>query len=284
MKKVTLLIVLILFCSWQIVLAQKTITGKVTDAKDGTTLPGVSVLVKGTTAGTVTDMNGGYSFKVPANAQTLVFSYVGYTKIEVALGNQNIIDVALEPSAQQLQEVVVTALGIRKDVKRIGYSVQKVTARDLTKAAPPSLALGLMGKAAGVNVSQPNGVEGSSQRIVIRGNSSLLGNNQPLIVVDGIQMGDGRMGIAQSNGSGYDITKGSYSTPDLGGNQTDWGNPLNFINSDNIEDLSILKGPTAAALYGARGANGVILITTKKGGQKEGLGLEYSYSTRWNQA
>jgi len=284
MKKVTLLMALILFCSWQIILAQKTISGKVSDAKDGTTLPGVSVLVKGAGTGTITDLNGGYSLKVPANAQTLVFSFVGYTKIEVTIGNQSIIDVVLEPSAQQLQEVVVTALGIRKDVKRIGYSVQKVASRDLTKAAPPNLASGLMGKAAGVNVSQPNGVEGSSQRIVIRGNSSLLGNNQPLIVVDGIQMGDGRMGMSQSNGSGYDITTGSYSTPDLGGAQTDWGNPLNFISSENIEDMSILKGPTAAALYGARGANGVILITTKKGGQKEGFGIEYNYSTRWNQA
>lgn len=284
MKKVTLLMALIMFCSWQFVLAQKTITGTVKDAKDGSSIPGVNIVVKGTTAGTTTDLNGTYSLKVPANAEALIFSFLGYDEQEIAIGNQSVINVSLEVSAEQLEGVVVTALGIKKDVKRIGYSVQKVASKDLTKAAPPSLALGLMGKAAGVNVSQPSGIEGGSQRIVIRGNSSLLGNNQPLIVVDGVQMADDRMGMAQSNGSGYNISTGRYDTPDLGGTQTDWGGAMNFINSEDIEDINILKGPTAAALYGARGSNGVILITTKKGGQTDGFGLEYDYSTRWNKA
>ncbi len=275
---------LILFCSWQFVLAQKTITGIVTDANDGSVLPGVSVVVKGTTTGTVTDNNGAYSLKVPASATALLFSFIGYTQQEVVISGQSAINVTLQPAAEQLSEVVVTALGIKKDVKRIGYSVQKVASKDLSKAAAPNVAQGLMGKAAGVNVSQANGVEGGSQRIVIRGNTSLLGNNQPLIVVDGIQMSDGRMGLAQSNGSGFNIKTGLYETPDLGGTQTDWGSSLNFINNADIEDINILKGPTAAALYGSRGANGVILITTKKGGQAEGFGLEYNFSTRWNKA
>jgi iron complex outermembrane receptor protein len=284
MKKVTLLMALILFCSWQFVLAQKTITGKVIDASDGTSIPGVSVVVKGTTTGTLTDLDGIYSVKVPADAQSLEFSFLGYETKEVAIGNLTTIDVSLSVTAEQLEGVVVTALGIRKDIKRIGYSVQKVASKDLSKAAAPNIAQGLMGKAAGVNVSQPNGIEGGSQRIVIRGNTSLLGNNQPLIVIDGIQMADGRMGLAQNNGSGYNIKTGRYETPDLAATQTDWGSNLNFINSADIEDINILKGPTAAALYGARGSNGVILITTKKGGQTEGFGLEYNFSTRWNQA
>jgi len=276
---------LILFCSWQFVHAQKTVTGTVTDAKDGSAIPGVNIVVKGiSTTGSITDINGAYSLKLPANSQVLVFSFLGYETKEVTVGNQAIINVSLSVTAEILEGVVVTALGIKKDVKRVGYSVQKVATKDLVKAAPANLALGLMGKAAGLNVSQSSGIEGGSQRIVIRGNSSLLGNNQPLIVVDGIQMADSRMGLAQSNGSGYNISTGQYGLPDLGGTQTDWGSSLNFVNSADIEDVSVLKGPTAAALYGARGSNGVILITTKKGTQSDGFGLEYNYSTRWNQA
>ena len=272
------------FCVFASVYAQQLkVGGKVTDASTNETLPGVNVAVKGTGTGTATDGSGNYSISVNRGS-TLVFSFLGYTSQEIAVGNSATINVALVPSATQLNEVVVTALGIKKETRTIGYSVQKIPSAELTKVAAPSLAIALMGKAAGVNVIQPNGVEGSSQRIVIRGNSSLLGNNQPLIIIDGIQMSDGRMGLNQSNGSGYNIATGSYTTPDLGGTQNDWGNPLNFLNNEDIEDVNILKGPTAAALYGARGANGVMLITTKKSGQKDGFGLEYNFSTRWNQA
>jgi iron complex outermembrane recepter protein len=262
---------------------QLRISGRVTDASTNETLPGVNVAVKGSGTGTSTDGNGSYSISVNRGS-VLVFSFLGYASQEFAVGNTTTINVALQPEATALNEVVVTALGIRKDVKRIGFSVQKIGNQEIAKVAPPTLAVGLMGKAAGVNVTQPNGVEGGSQRIVIRGNNSLLGNNQPLIIIDGIQMSDGHMGLNQSNGSGYNIRTGSFGTPDLGGTQTDWGSSLNFINNADIEDVNILKGPTAAALYGARGANGVILITTKKTGSKDGFGLEYNYSTRWNKA
>ncbi len=262
---------------------QLRVSGKVTDSGTNETLPGVNVAVKGTTTGVATDANGNYSISVNRGS-VLLFSFLGYKPQEVTVGNTTTINVALVSEATELGEVVVTALGIRKETRTIGYSVQKINSPELTKASPPNIAHGLMGKAAGVNVTQPNGVEGSSQRIIIRGNSSLLGNNQPLIIVDGIQMSDGQMGLNQSNGSGYNIRTGSFSTPDLGGAQTDWGNPLNFLNNQDIEEVNILKGPTAAALYGARGANGVILISTKKGAQKEGFGLEYNFSTRYNTA
>lgn len=261
--------------------ATKTVSGVV--RSDSAVLPGVSVVQKGTAKGTVTDAEGKYTISVPSDA-SLVFSYIGYEAKEVKVGDQSVLDVVLISGATSLNEVVVTALGIRKEAKAIGYSVQKVNSDQLTKAAAPNIAQGLIGKAAGLNVSVPNGVEGGSQRIVIRGNNSLLGNNQPLIVVDGIQMSDGQMGMAQSNGNGYDVTKGTYGTPDLGAAITDWGNPLNNFNGDDIEDINVLKGPTAAALYGARGANGVILITTKKGVKKPGLGIDYNFSTRWNKA
>ncbi|MCU7547577.1 SusC/RagA family TonB-linked outer membrane protein [Chitinophagaceae bacterium LB-8] len=141
-----------------------------------------------------------------------------------------------------------------------------------------------MGKVAGLNITVPNGVEGSSQRVVIRGNNVLFGNNQPLYVVDGVPLSDGQMGLKQSDGTGFNVATASYGTPDVGGTQTDWGSRLNFINSEDIEDVNVLKGPTAAAMYGARGANGVVLITTKKGSKKSGFGVEYSFSTRFTKA
>lgn len=273
-----------LLLAMQVAWAQRTITGKITDASDGSPLPGVSIFVKGTSVGTASDVDGGYELVVPQNATTLVFSFLGYETKEILLGIENSVNVSLGSAASELDEVVVTALGIRKEVKKIGYSVQKLASNEIVKTSPPNLAQGLMGKAAGLNVSVPNGVEGGSQRIIIRGNTSLLNNNQPLIVIDGIQMSSGQLGLNQSNGTGYNIRNASFSTPDLGGTQTDWGTSLNSINSEDIEEINILKGPTAAALYGARGANGVILITTKKGAKRDGFGVEYSFSTRLNKA
>jgi iron complex outermembrane receptor protein len=230
LKKSCTLIVLAFFTFASVYAQQLRVSGKVTDASTNETLPGVNVAVKGSGTGTATDGSGNYSISVNRGS-VLVFSFLGYAPQEISVGTATTINVALQPEATQLGEVVVTALGIKKEARTVGYSVQKINAPELTKAAPPSIAHGLMGKAAGVNVTQPNGIEGGSQRIIIRGNNSLLGNNQPLIIVDGIQMGDGRMGLNQSNGSGYNIRTGSYSTPDLGGAQTDWGNPLNFLNN-----------------------------------------------------
>jgi iron complex outermembrane receptor protein len=243
----------------------QTITGKVTTASDGQPLPGVSVLVKGTSAGTTTDAGGQFSISA-ASGSTLIASFIGFQAKEVVIGNQTVIEIALVEDATQLGEVVVTALGIKRESKSIGYSAQKIEAREFTKASPPDLASGLMGKSAGLNISATNGVQGGSQRIVIRGNNSILGSNQPLIVIDGIQVTNDPIGGKQ--GKSDDVTS-----------PKDWGSFLNFLNPDEIEDITVLKGANAAALYGARGANGVILITNKRGGKKPGLGLDYNFST-----
>ncbi|HSC52354.1 MAG TPA: SusC/RagA family TonB-linked outer membrane protein [Phnomibacter sp.] len=263
---------------------QRTVTGKVAD-EQGAPVANASFLIKGTKTGGITDANGAFSISVDGNKVVIEFSAIGYETKAVSVGTSNSLAVVLAKSgAKDLEEVTVTALGIKKDTRKVGVSTQKVASQDLVKAAPPSIAEGLAGKVAGLNITVPNGVEGSSQKIQIRGNNVLLGNNQPLFVIDGVQMSDGRMGMTQSNGTGYDISQGTYTTPDLGGTIKDWGSPLNFINSEDIEDVNVLKGPTAAALYGARGANGVVLISTKKGAKRQGFGVEYTLNQRWTKA
>ncbi|SMO31786.1 iron complex outermembrane recepter protein [Solitalea koreensis] len=184
------------------------------------------------------------------------------------VGNKTNLQVVLEDDGKQLGEVVVTALGIKRDKKSLGYAQQTVKSEDITKAAPVDLAQGLMGKVAGLNISTANGLNDASSRIVIRGNNTLTRNNQPIIVVDGAIMDNNP--LDQSNTNSSDLST-----------QKDWGNYLSYLNMDNIENVSVLKGPNAAALYGARGANGVILITTKKGAPKKGLGIDYSYTTNY---
>lgn len=257
------------------------ISGTVT-GPDNTPLPFVSVTVEGTGRGTATDQKG--YFEMEANVgEVLVFSLVGHKTYKVRIeSNTSTLTVKLESNDGQMNEVVVTALGIKREAKQVGYSVQKIGAADITRTAPPNIVQGLMGKAAGLNVSVPNGIEGGSSRIVIRGNNSLIGNNQPLIVIDGIQIQDNPMGMDNKSGNYNPLDNKPPNSVDLG-TLKDWGSYLNFINSADIEDVNVLKGPTAAALYGARGANGVILITTKKGSKKAGLGIDYNFSTRWTE-
>ncbi len=257
-------LVLVLLMALSFPVLAQTITGKVTSK--GEVLPGVSVVVKGRTAGTITDSEGKFSLSVPDLQSTLVVSFIGYTTQNVPVAGRSVVDVELEEDTKQLNEVVVTALGIRREAKSIGYSAQKIASKDLVKASPPDIASGLMGKSAGLNISASNGVQGGSQRIVIRGNNSILGSNQPLIVIDGIQVQNDPVGGTQGKSS--DVTS-----------PKDWGSFLNFVNSDEVEDITVLKGANAAALYGARGANGVILITSKKGGKREGFGLDYNFSS-----
>jgi len=156
MKKVTLLMALILFCSWQFALAQKTITGTVTDAKDGSSIPGASVVVKGTTTGTTTDPSGKFSIKVNPE-QTLQISFIGYASVEVAVGSQTAIEIKLEPTAAQLSEVVVTAMGMSRNQKVLSYSVSTVSSKQLTNVAATNFGSALYGKAAGVRVSSAPG-------------------------------------------------------------------------------------------------------------------------------
>jgi len=268
MKKLTLLMALMLFCSWQVVFAQKTITGKVTDANNGTTLPGVNVVVKGTTTGTVTDMNGAYSLKVAANAQTLVFSFIGYTTKEEAIGTKTTIDISLAPSAELLDEVVVTALGISREKRALGYAVAQVNAKELTNTGSTNFGSALYGKAAGVRVSTAPGGATSAVNINIRGINSLSGTSVPIVVVDGIPIR-----VGESNNDGY------------WGDTRIRGNGLIDVNPEDIESLTILKGASACALYGSEGANGVVVITTKSGkGLKKGLGIEANVTYTVEQA
>lgn len=250
-----------------IAFAQQSVTGIVSDASGP--LKGVSVSIKGENAATQTDQNGTYSISV-VPGQILRFAMVGYVTKEVTVTSAKTINLSLEIQEGAIDEVIVTALGIKREAKSLGYSVQKVGGDDITNANAPNALVGAMGKVSGMNVSVPNGVEGSSQRVVIRGAASLTGTNQPLYVVDGMPLDN-----TPISSRGNDITKAN-------GAPQDWGSVLNFINPDDIEDMTILKGPTAAALYGARGGNGVVLITTKKGHLKDGFGIDYNYTFRSN--
>jgi TonB-linked SusC/RagA family outer membrane protein len=231
------------------------ITGKVTD-NNGNPLSGVNVTVKGTTRGTQTNAQG--DFSIEANkGEVLLISYVGYEIKEVQVGADKSVAVSLVLANQQMTEVVVTALGIKKERKSLGYSVTEVKGNELTQAREINVANSLVGKVAGVNVNSVSGGPGSSTSVIIRGVSSLSGNNQPLYVINGVPMNND----LNANNS-LDNTKGQYyNAPDL-------GDGIQNINPDDIETISVLKGAAASALYGSRAKAGVILITTKNGSGK----------------
>lgn len=233
------------------------ISGVVKD-NEGEPIIGANVLVKGTTTGVITDLDGRFNLKVPATNAILVISYIGYTSQEIKVNGQRQFNIALQPSAEDLGEVVVTALGLKRETKALGYSVQELKGSALTEARESNVMNSLSGKMAGVQVSRSgNGGMGSS-RIVIRGNNSLGGNNEPLVVVDGVPI---------NNFNGASTAGGEWGVSDS-------GNGLSDINPDDIESISVLKGAAAAALYGTRAGNGVLMVTTKKGGtQAKGLGI-----------
>ena len=234
--------------------AQQTVTGTVTGS-DGTGIPGVTVLEKGTGNGTITDIDGNYTIKVSSDA-TLVFSFVGMQSIEETVNGRSAIDVTMAENQIGLGEVVVTALGISKEKKSLGYAVTEVGSDEIATVKDHNAANSLVGKVAGVVVTQGTGGPGGGSRVIIRGNNSITGNNQPLVVVDGVPIDD----------SGINSGGSVYSSTVTGGGITD-------INPDDIESISVLKGPNAAALYGSRAGNGVLLITTKKGVRSRGLGI-----------
>lgn len=237
---------------------EQIISGTITD-ESGMPLPRVSVIEKGTTNGTASDFDGNYSIEVGPGA-VLIFSYVGFAAQEVPVGQQAQIDVQLVQELGALDEVVVTALGIKRDRKSLGYALQEVQGESLVEARENNLANAFTGKVAGLHVVRGSNGPASSSKIVLRGNNSLTGDNQPLIVVDGIPM---------------DNFTGS-SNNDFWNPAPDMGNGLGDLNPENIESMSVLKGASAAALYGSRAGNGVILITTKSGRAQEGLGITYS--------
>jgi TonB-linked SusC/RagA family outer membrane protein len=252
MRKLSFLLVILLLSAMQ-VLAQRTITGKVTSADDGNGIPGVTVLVKGTSQGVLTDLDGKYSINVPKDATALQFSFIGMTTQEIALTASNVLDVVMQSEAQNLEGVVVTALGITRDKKSLGYSTQELSGEEINNAKRTNFVDNLSGKLAGVQVKS-NGNMGGSTNVVIRGSSSMTGNNQALFVIDGVPVNNDN-----TNNAGQISGRSGY----------DYGNAASDIDPNDIESMSVLKGAAATALYGSRAANGVILITTKKGKKAE---------------
>jgi TonB-linked SusC/RagA family outer membrane protein len=252
------------------ILAQTQITGKVTAANDQSGMPGVAVLVKGTNTGVVTDIEGLFTINVPTGA-TLVFSSVGFKTQEVAIGNQTNITLSLEEDAENLSELVVTALGIKKEAKKLGYSTTTVAAEQLTENRTPNFINALSGKIAGVNISGLGTGPAGTSKIRIRGQSSINGQNNPLIVVNGVPIDNTNFATNPGNASADNSIQVRG-----GGNTSDGGDGLSSINPDDIESMTVLKGATAAALYGSRAKDGVIMITTKTKGDSKGIGVSYN--------
>ncbi|MBT8263964.1 MAG: TonB-dependent receptor plug domain-containing protein, partial [Muriicola sp.] len=224
---------------------EKTVSGTVTD-QDGLPLPGVNIVVVGTTTGTQSDFDGNYSIRASAG-QTLLFSYIGQKDVRVDVGASNTINVQMEEDAQALEEVVVTAQGIKKSKQALGYAVSEVSNEQLEQRAEGDVGRILTGKASGVNIQNQSGLSGSGTSIIIRGLSTFSGSNQPLFIVDGVPFDSG----TNQQGDFVDGNTGSSRFLDLDPN--------------NIESVNVLKGLAAATLYGTAGRNGVILITTKNG-------------------
>ena len=254
---------MLLVCSlWVPAWAQeRTITGKVLASDDETPMPGVSVVIKGTTRGANTDANGAYSITAPDKGGRLVFSFVGSASQEVEIGNRSVIDVKLSNDSKQLGEVVVTAVGIQREKRALAYAVTNVKGDLLQQRSEPDPLRALSGKVPGVNITAGGGAPGQGTKINIRGNNSFTGNNQPLFVVDGIPFDN------SSNGAGASYANNSVVS-----------NRAYDIDPNNIEAMTILKGAAASALYGSRAANGVIVITTKSGSKTAKRGLEVTYN------
>ena len=243
--------------------SKRKITGKVLDEAQQPMI-GVTVAVKGSTTRAVTDIDGNYQLQTSETAPVLQFSYLGYKTKEVKASGKDAITTTMDVDSKALDEVVVTALGIKRDKKMLGYSVQDIKSDVLNTTGDPSVVGALSGKVAGLQMNTASTGLGGSTKITIRGNSSLTDNNQPLWIVDGVPFSDNNT----SNASAY----GGY---DRGGTSLD-------INPDDIESISVLKGPNAAALYGSRAGNGVILVTTKKGANKSGFGVSYNGNFTWS--
>jgi len=233
---------------------EQTVSGIVTAEEDGSPLPGVNVVVKGTATGTVTDASGSYRLSIPASSTTLVFSFIGLLTQEVEIASRTTINLAMAQDVTQLGEVVVTALGISREKRSLGYSITNVSGNDLTKGTSSNFTSALAGKIAGVQVTGGTGAPGSSTNVVLRGYANIGRGTQPLYVIDGVPVTN---------------TNQNYNTNGADVNRTvDFGNGINDINAGDIESMSVLRGSAATAMYGSAGANGVIMITTKKGSKE----------------
>lgn len=244
--------------------------GQVTD-ENGMAFPGVNILLKGTSVGTVSDAQGNYSINVDNENSVLVFSFVGYNNQEIVVGNRTVIDVQLEVDESNLEEVVVTALGIEKSAKSLGYATSTVHSDELSINRTPNVMNALQGKVAGVSISALGSGPGGTSKIRIRGQSSISGQNNPLIVVNGVPIDNTNFGSNPGNNAS-DSSIGVRG----GGNTSDGGDGLSSINPDDVESMTILKGAAAAALYGSRAKDGVIMITTKSKNDSKGIGVTYN--------
>ena len=264
MRKLLLLCLtaVLTFANSELWAQERTVTGRVTSAEDGAEIPGVNVVVKGTTVGTVSDASGNYSISAPGDG-TLVFTFIGLLSREVPIQGRSTVDVQMSQDVQQLTEVVVTALGEQRNARELVYANQSINSKDLLSTPSKNALEALRGKTAGVRITTGSGSVGASTRIVLRGEASLTGDNNALIVVDGVPINN------NSSFGGQQEGEGGYS---------DFGNRFNDFNPENIETINILQGPGATALYGSRGASGVIVITTKAG-SREKMKVNFSSTT-----
>ncbi|KUJ63799.1 hypothetical protein AR687_01030 [Flavobacteriaceae bacterium CRH] len=264
-QKIKGFIMLFFVFSSQLFFAQeRAISGTVSD-NAGIPLPGVSVLVKGTKSGAQTDFDGKYNIKASSN-QILIFSYIGMKTQEVA-ASSTLLNVKLKDDSVELEGVVVTALGVKKEEKKLGYAVSKVTSEEITKSGEQNVLQALAGKAAGVQIIGSGGTPGASSKIIIRGSNTITGSTDPLIVVDGVPIDN----TTTQTSAGDNPFNANLSGINNSNRALD-------INPNDIENVTILKGPAAAALYGARAGNGVIIYTTKKGKNGKGLGIDFNTS------
>lgn len=251
----------ILFLGTQVASAQ--VSGTVTD-KGGNPMVGATALIKGTTIGSLTDGGGKFSISEAKGMDSLQISYIGFETLVVGIDGRSTIDLVLSEMETTTDEVVITALGIERDKKTLGYAAQEIDAQVLTQAREPNFVNGLAGRIAGVNVTQGASGVGSTSRIVIRGETSIAGSNQPLFVVDGVP-----------------ISNETFSTRSEGNLEVDYGNGAAELNPDDIESVTVLKGANATALYGSRALNGVVLVTTKSGKGQKGIGVSFNSSSTW---
>jgi TonB-linked SusC/RagA family outer membrane protein len=248
MKKLTVLFALLVFASWSMYAQTVQIRGKVTSSEDGLPLPGVTVTVKGTTIGVATLADGTYTIQAPTNATALEFRFIGMTQLDVPIQGRTTIDVVMEPDRLAMDEVIVTAIGIERKTREIGYSMTKIDGETLNQARSTTIAEGLVGKIAGLSISTVSSGVNPDQRVILRGNRSLTGNNQALVVLDGVPVSI------------------SY---------------LLTLNPNDVSDISVLKGANASALYGSDASNGVIMVTTRKG-SRDKISVQFSNSTTFD--
>jgi len=267
MKKTLLTLGLLVGLCFQLLAQERSVSGTVISDASGETVPGVNVILKGTTIGTVTDIDGSYTINVPTSGGVLQFSFIGLSTKEVEIGNRSVIDVRMEADVKQLSEVVVTAFGIEREKKSLNFASQEIEAENITKANQPNFVNAIQGKVAGAVVRQTSGMPGASSFITIRGSNAIDGNNQPLFVVDGLPINTDPV-------FSDPVTEDRVSSTDATSRSLD-------INPEDIESINVLKGPAAAALYGLRASNGVVIITTKRGKNAEIGKPIVSFSTNY---